>query len=275
MGYTHYFKQGETMAILKKFREFAYKFTFERKKYLVNENTFDALIKIGDSKSDYSIIDTYGGMVSASRELYDSRKPPKFSDDTKIKIFKKAALKKYPAYVKKQKAADKKEDESFKKSEIKRYKDALKTATAAIKILGEALPCGLTPADLLNNPEIKGMKYGCAEIEKLQKLGFYSEIKLWYVEGFGWCLPTLLIKNASRGSTTSNRYYAIRLKDNGLVRIGHGPHVTGTFKIQLNSKNYKKLLKVLMPLLEKGAVEANQRRDDLSTRRLNSNRYRW
>lgn len=95
-----------------------------------------------------------------------------------------------------------------------------------------------------------------------------QEFELWWSERFGWCIPTLLIRNASRrsGPNTTARTYAVTLAGD-LVRIGHGPHVKRTVKVYIR-KSRKAALAPFVEIMTKGAEGANEARDVRSTRML-------
>jgi hypothetical protein len=92
--------------------------------------------------------------------------------------------------------------------------------------------------------------------------------ELYFVPGFNWCIPTLLIRNPGRRSSqTTARTYAVTVDTQKLVRIGLGPHVTEKHTVYLRQSR----IKDLMPYIElrrKGAAQANQVRDRISTRRM-------
>lgn len=95
-----------------------------------------------------------------------------------------------------------------------------------------------------------------------------GEFGMYLVNGFGWCITTLLIKNASwrRPGANTSRFYAVRVSDGQTVRIGHGPHVTATVDIYVRESRKEKLQKYL-DLKQKGLVDANVIRDRISSRR--------
>jgi hypothetical protein len=93
--------------------------------------------------------------------------------------------------------------------------------------------------------------------------------ELWYVRAFGWCVPTLLIRQPGRRSSqTSARTYATTL-DGKPVRIGLGPHVEVTCTVHVREGSRKRLQSYL-DLQRNGAVTANEIRDRISTRRAQS-----
>lgn len=100
--------------------------------------------------------------------------------------------------------------------------------------------------------------------------GCFQSFEVWYSQGFGWCFPTLLIKNATRNSNSS-RTYAVTT-DGKLVRIGAGPHILAKTQVYLKKSNLERLSPIL-ELLRKGSSEANVYRDNLSTRRARRRGY--
>jgi len=106
--------------------------------------------------------------------------------------------------------------------------------------------------------------------------GYSDSFDAWYSTEFGWCFPTLLIKNASRGSSYESRSYAVTAKGGKLVRIGQGPHILAKATVYLKKSNTERL-KPVLDLLLRGSQEANVYRDNLSTRRATSRRryYTW
>lgn len=92
-----------------------------------------------------------------------------------------------------------------------------------------------------------------------------ASFELWYTEQMGWCIPTLLISNARRGSSNPARTYATTL-DGKPVRIGRGPHVKRIVTVYVRESR----LKALQHYLDKqkaGAEVSNQIRDRISSRR--------
>lgn len=92
-----------------------------------------------------------------------------------------------------------------------------------------------------------------------------AEFEMWYTEQMGWCIPTLLISNARRGSNNPARTYATTL-DSKPVRIGRGPHVKRIVTVYVRESR----LSALQHYLDKqsaGAEVSNQIRDRISSRR--------
>jgi len=97
------------------------------------------------------------------------------------------------------------------------------------------------------------------------------QFQLYYTERFGWCLPTLHIRNAGRYSNNQNpaRTYAISVKDGSICRMGLGPHVKQTLTVYVR-KSTLKGMQSLLDLQREGAEKANMIRDRISTRRANT-----
>lgn len=97
-----------------------------------------------------------------------------------------------------------------------------------------------------------------------------EEFGMYLVQGFGWCITTLLIKNASwrgrsAGASTA-RFYAVRIDSGQVVRIGHGPHVTATADISVKKSRVAALQKYV-DMKRKGLADASMIRDRISSRR--------
>lgn len=100
---------------------------------------------------------------------------------------------------------------------------------------------------------------------------FYDkDFELWYTERFGWCIPTLFISRARRGSNMQDRTYAVPVNDSTqTVTVGKGPHVLKTVNVYVTEKNLKRL-QTLVDIKVKGQGNAGQIRDNISTRRANT-----
>jgi hypothetical protein len=102
----------------------------------------------------------------------------------------------------------------------------------------------------------------------MDHLGCRESFEIWNTERFGWCIPVLLIRNASRRARARgvecDRYYAISL-DGQLCTIGHGPHVKARHTVYVLKSKLAKLQKYL-DLRAKGSEQANTARDIRSTR---------
>lgn len=128
------------------------------------------------------------------------------------------------------------------------------------------LPESIKVADLL---EISWSKRATdAQLSQYTARFSSSEFEMWYTESFGWCSPTLSINNRNRCG--SYRTYAVRLKDNALVRIGNGPHVLAKVTVRLSKSNAKRILTRYIDTLAQGAEKAHETRDRISTRRANT-----
>jgi hypothetical protein len=99
--------------------------------------------------------------------------------------------------------------------------------------------------------------------------------ELWFVPSLGWCIPTLGIRNPGRRSRpgAAPRTYAVKVSDGGVVRIGLGPHVAERVTVYVR-KNRAEALAKFIALKNKGAVDANNIRDRISTRRAQGALYR-
>lgn len=104
-----------------------------------------------------------------------------------------------------------------------------------------------------------------------------KDFELWHVIGFGWCIPTLHIRNAPRrteGRGLARRTYAVRIDTGTPCRVGLGPHVTARVTVYASKKRERALAKYFA-LLNDGASAANQIRDRISTRRMRSSMGGW
>ena len=88
--------------------------------------------------------------------------------------------------------------------------------------------------------------------------------ELWHTAAMGWCIPTLLIGKAS-GRQTTDRTYATTLAGKP-CRIGKGPHVTRVVTVYVTTARLQALQRFL-DLRTKGAADAGQIRDRISSRR--------
>lgn len=102
-----------------------------------------------------------------------------------------------------------------------------------------------------------------------------KDFELWYTERFGWCIPTLFISRARRGSGMQDRTYGISLSGE-TVTMGKGPHVLKTVNVYVTEKNLSRL-QTLVDLKEQGMGKAGNIRDTISTRRANTmaRRAQW
>jgi len=122
------------------------------------------------------------------------------------------------------------------------------------------LPKGMRETDLVRP------KYG----SKTKLASWDTHFDMFYVEDWGWCIPTLLIKKASRNArdrgVATDRYYATRVDTGELVRIGHGPHVLRTVRVIVKESRLKGL-KRFLDLKAAGEIEAHKARDRRATGR--------
>lgn len=95
-----------------------------------------------------------------------------------------------------------------------------------------------------------------------------EQFEMWFTERFGWCIPTLFISKARRGSGMNDRSYGIAL-DGTVVTIGKGPHVLKTVTVYVRQRRLEKLQKFL-DLKKTGEGKAGDIRDRISTRRANT-----
>lgn len=96
-----------------------------------------------------------------------------------------------------------------------------------------------------------------------------ADFDLWYVTGFGWCIPTLLIRGAPRHTALTARTYAVRVDNGNIVRIGLGPHVTFRCTVYARKSRLPALRKYV-ELRDTGAGKAGMIRDRISSRRAQS-----
>lgn len=124
---------------------------------------------------------------------------------------------------------------------------------------GIELPEGILKSDLEYPKDYKDHVYD-------------GDFELWYTEGFGWCIPTLLISKNNRNNY-GDRTYAVRINDGGNVRIGRGPHVKAQVKVYAR-KDRMTVLQKYLDIRTKGSEAANTVRDRISTRRLQGQQHR-
>jgi hypothetical protein len=140
---------------------------------------------------------------------------------------------------------------------------ATKTVTPKLP----ALPEGITLADL-KYPDYK------SPVKHLYDFDF----EIWHTERFGWCIPTLTIAGVSGRARARNidavrRTYAIAVNDGQQVRVGLGPHVKAHHQVYVTEANLARMQKFI-DLQGKGAESANDTRDRISTRRLQTSMRR-
>jgi hypothetical protein len=130
--------------------------------------------------------------------------------------------------------------------------------TSKIKSVVDDLPVGVIKADLAPAKKYTDALYGVGDGGRLT---FYK------TTGFGWCVATLHIRNASsRSAHGGQRTYAARCEDGGVVRIGLGPHILKTVTVFI-TKPRVKVLQRYIDMYSSGVADANQIRDRISSRR--------
>lgn len=117
-------------------------------------------------------------------------------------------------------------------------------------------------------PEIKKTDLKYPSWKAADKNKYNTQFDLWYTERFGWCIPTLFISRARRGSNMQDRTYGISLKGE-TVTMGKGPHVLRTVTVYVKNGRLEKLKKFL-DLKAQGEGKAGDIRDTISTRRMNT-----
>lgn len=96
------------------------------------------------------------------------------------------------------------------------------------------------------------------------------DFDLWYTERFGWCIPTLTISAARRGSGYQDRTYGVPINDStSTITMGKGPHVLRVVTVYVTEANIKRL-QTLVDIKQKGLGKAGQIRDSISTKRMNT-----
>lgn len=118
------------------------------------------------------------------------------------------------------------------------------------------LPKGILKSDLKYPKDYKDHSYE-------------HDFELWYTERFGWCIPTLLISKARRGSNVNDRTYAITINTKETICVGKGPHVKESVKVYVKKSRVSDLQSFL-DLKEEGESKAGEIRDSISTRRMNT-----
>jgi hypothetical protein len=92
-----------------------------------------------------------------------------------------------------------------------------------------------------------------------------DQFDMWYTERFGWCIPTLFISRARRGSGMNDRTYGTTLQGEP-VTMGKGPHVLRTVTVYVRNSR-KPALQTFLDLKLNGQAKAGDIRDRISTRR--------
>lgn len=137
------------------------------------------------------------------------------------------------------------------------------------------LPPGILPSDL-DYPKAKD--YLNPKPEEQTAYGYcdHGQFELWYIDGWGWVIPTLMIssgKHRYRPSSDTRRTYAICVKDGKGCRVGHGPHVKKTVRVYIRVSRVEGL-QTYIDLWKKGLEDANMTRDRISSRRMRSQQRR-
>lgn len=127
----------------------------------------------------------------------------------------------------------------------------------------DKLPFGLLKTDL-EYPKWKE-KETKAQREKRH---IVHTIDLVYTDRFHWCVRTLHISNARRGSGLTNRSYGYT-EDKHLVTIGAGPHVLRSVTAYVRKERMKDL-DALVTTFNEGLIKAGETRDSISSRRANT-----
>ncbi len=102
---------------------------------------------------------------------------------------------------------------------------------------------------------------------------FYPELTFYRTEAMGWVLTTLNIAKSRSRTSSADRTYGITVKDEKLCRVGSGPHVLQTVRVQLNKKNLERLSKYV-DLWRRGMEMAGTTRDRISSRRAQGQVHR-
>lgn len=123
----------------------------------------------------------------------------------------------------------------------------------------QSLPPGVVAEDL------KWPGYDTGKDNQVaQDVADHGQLQFYEVIDFGWCVATLDIARGRNGRAA--RTYAVRVEDGKSCRVGNGPHVKQVLTVYVRRSRVAALQKYL-DLYQSGAVEANQIRDRISTRR--------
>lgn len=150
---------------------------------------------------------------------------------------------------------------------MKRVLRTLKAVKTA-KPKRPALPAGILESDLVPRKTRNSWK----------SRAYDYDFELWFTERFGWCIPTLGIRNVprrmlARGMAVQPRTYAVTL-DGQVVTIGLGPHVL--FRVCITAyKNRVAGLQKFIDIRQAGMGKAGEIRDSLSTRRMRRAANNW
>lgn len=140
---------------------------------------------------------------------------------------------------------------------------------AVPKKLAIPLPAGILISDIQCSKNTADWIYG-----------ENGNFELWYTERFGWCIPTLHIRNPGRRhmSGVPARTYGITIADKNLdghqvVTMGLGPHVKARHTVYVTKSRAEALQKFLDIRME-GLEKAGSIRDRISTRRARTSERR-
>lgn len=143
------------------------------------------------------------------------------------------------------------------------------------------LPPDVTAADLDWKTAGESLPY--ARLKELgldYDTGWTGELTFYKTDKFGWVLCTLPISKAKHGAPP--RTYGIKLKGDGVVTVGKGPHVKAVITVLVRAGNHGRLAKYV-ELWKKGMADAGGIRDRISSRRAQGQveraagktRWRW
>jgi hypothetical protein len=119
------------------------------------------------------------------------------------------------------------------------------------------------PKDI-EQEDLKYPPYEENDEKKREENRIVATFDMWYTNGLGWVIPTLLIRH-SRRSDRSDRTYATTLIGEA-CRVGLGPHVLARHTVYVKASR-KQALQKYLDLQLKGQQQSNEIRDRISTRR--------
>lgn len=122
----------------------------------------------------------------------------------------------------------------------------------------------MKPEDIKLPTEIKARDLKYPKWDSDDRL--VDQFDMWYTERFGWCIPTLFISKARRGSGMNDRTYGTTL-DGTPVTMGKGPHILKTVTVYVRGSR-KAVLQKFLDLKVNGQAKAGEIRDRISTRRV-------
>lgn len=131
------------------------------------------------------------------------------------------------------------------------------------------LPEGIIESDLVYPRMKDGWNKKQADMPKYQVVND-KEFEIWYTERFGWCIPTLDIRNNTgrMSKAETRRTYGTTL-DGQTVSIGLGPHVLHHYRVYVTKATEARLQKFI-DIKTQGLGKAQDTRDRISTRRANT-----